>query len=149
MFDFSQEIPIGCDHAGFKLKDYLVVELSKEGYRFKDFGTYSEESVDYPDFVHPLAKEINDGIFSRGIIICVSGNGVSMAANKYLKVRSAVCWTVDIARFSRLHNDANIIALPARYILQEDALNMVKTFFTTDFEGGRHERRVQKISAVL
>jgi len=149
MFDFSQDIPIGCDHAGFRLKGYLLHNLSSEGYRFRDFGTFSEESVDYPDFVHPLAKAINEGIYQRGIIICGSGNGVSIVANKYQLVRSAVCWTDDIARLSRLHNDANIIALPARFITSEDALNMVKMFFTTDFEGGRHERRVLKIPVTI
>jgi len=149
MFDFTQDIPIGCDHAGFRLKEYLLKILSPEGYQFKDFGTFSEESVDYPDFVHPVAKAINEGTYQRGIIICGSGNGVSIVANKYLKVRSAVCWTYEIARFARLHNDANIIALPARFISQEEALILVKIFFTTDFEGGRHERRVKKISAIL
>ena len=145
MFDFSQYIPIGCDHAGFRLKEYLVLNLSSEGYRFRDFGTFSEESVDYPDFVHPLAKAINEGIYSRGVIICGSGNGVSIVANKYQLVRSAICWTDEITRLSRLHNDANIIALPARFISPEEALKQVKIFFTTDFERGRHERRVQKI----
>ena len=145
MFDFSQNIPIGCDHAGFRLKAYLLQNLSSGGYCFRDFGTFSEESVDYPDFIHPVAKAINEAIYQRGIILCGSGNGVSIVANKYPQVRSAVCWTDDIARLSRLHNDANIIALPARFISPEEALNLVKIFFTTDFEGGRHERRVQKI----
>ncbi len=145
MFDFSQDIPIGCDHAGFSLKAYLLPSLSSIGYRFKDFGTFSDESVDYPDFIHPLAKAINEGIYQRGIIICGSGNGVSIVANKYPQVRSAICWTNSIARLSRLHNNANIIALPARFISPEEALNLVKIFFTTGFEGGRHERRVQKI----
>jgi ribose 5-phosphate isomerase B len=149
MFDFSQDIPIGCDHAGFRLKADLMEKLSSGGYRFRDFGTFSEESVDYPDFIHPLAKAINDGIYSMGIILCGSGNGVSIVANKYPLVRSAVCWTDEIARLSRLHNDANIIALPARFISPEEALNLVKIFFTTDFEGGRHERRVQKIPVPL
>jgi ribose 5-phosphate isomerase B len=145
MFDFSQDIPIGCDHAGFSLKAYLLSNLSSGGYRFRDFGTFSEESVDYPDFIHPLAKAINDGIYQRGIIICGSGNGVSIVANKYPQVRSAICWTSSIAQLSRLHNDANIIALPARFISPEDAMTMVKIFFTTGFKGGRHERRVEKI----
>ena len=145
MFDFSQEIPIGCDHAGFGLKQFIIEKLSLEGYRFRDYGTFSEDSVDYPDFVHPLAKAINEGIYKRGIIICGSGNGVSMVANKYPGVRSAICWTDEITKLARLHNDANIIALPARFISSAEAVNMVKIFFTTDFEGGRHERRVQKI----
>ncbi|MCX6246309.1 MAG: ribose 5-phosphate isomerase B [Bacteroidetes bacterium] len=149
MFDFSQDIPIGCDHAGFRLKEFLVQNLSSGGYRFRDYGTFSEESVDYPDFVHPVAKSINDGTFKRGIVICGSGNGVSIVANKYPEVRSAICWTEEIAKLARLHNNANIIALPARFISPEDALNMVKIFFTTDFEGGRHQRRVEKISHLL
>ncbi len=145
MFDFSKDIPIGCDHAGFSLKAYLMPALSSEGYHFKDYGTFSDESVDYPDFIHPLANDINKGLYQRGIIICGSGNGVSIVANKYPKIRSAICWTNSIARLSRLHNDANIIALPARFISPEEALNLVKIFFTTGFEGGRHERRVKKI----
>jgi ribose 5-phosphate isomerase B len=149
MFDFSQEIPIGCDHAGFRLKAYLMKILSPEGYKFKDFGTFSEESVDYPDFIHPVAKEIHDRVYPRGIIICGSGNGVSIVANKYPQVRSAVCWTYEIARFARLHNDANIIALPARFISVEESLILVKIFFTTNFEGGRHELRVSKITDIL
>ena len=149
MFDFSQYIPIGCDHAGFSLKVYLLPSLSSAGYRFKDFGTFSDKSVDYPDFIHPLAKAINEGIYQRGIIICGSGNGVSIVANKYQRIRSTICWTNEIARLSRLHNDANIIALPARFISPEEALNLVKIFFTTDFEGGRHKRRVQKIPVAI
>ncbi len=145
MFDFNQDIPIGSDHAGFDLKTYLIQNLSSEGYHFKDFGTFSKENVDYPDFIHPVAKSVNDGIYQRGIIICGSGNGASMVANKYPLVRSAICWSDEISRLSRLHNNANIIALPARFISYEAALVMVKIFFTTDFEDGRHERRVQKI----
>jgi ribose 5-phosphate isomerase B len=145
MFDFNEDIPIGSDHAGFDLKTYLIQNLSSVGYRFKDFGTFSEENVDYPDFIHPLAKAINDGIYQRGIIICGSGNGASMVANKYPLVRSAICWTDEITRLSRLHNDANIIALPSRFISPEEALTMVKIFFTTNFDGGRHERRIYKI----
>jgi ribose 5-phosphate isomerase B len=149
MFDFNQDIPIGCDHAGFSLKAYLMPTLSSERYHFRDYGTFSDECVDYPDFIHPLAKDINEGIYQRGIIICGSGNGVSIVANKYPQIRSAICWTNSIARLSRLHNDANIIALPARFISPEEALNMVKIFFNTDFEGGRHERRVSKIPIPL
>ena len=142
-------IAIGTDHRGFKLKEELKIFLTSNNYQLKDFGTDSDKSVDYPDFIHPVAKAIDEGIYERGIIICGSGNGVSIVANKYLKVRSAVCWTNEIARFARLHNDANIIALPARFISQEAALILVKIFFTTDFEGGRHERRVKKISDIL
>jgi ribose 5-phosphate isomerase B len=149
MLNFSGDIPIGCDHAGFRLKEFLVQNLSSEGYRFKDYGTFSEESVDYPDFVHPVAKSVDEGLYQKGIIICGSGNGVSMVANKYPGVRSAICWTEEIAKLARMHNNANILALPARFISPEEALNIVKIFFTTGFEGGRHQRRVEKISDLL
>jgi len=139
-------IAIGSDHAGYCLKEFVMTELAKDRYRFHDFGTHSEESVDYPDIVHPLAKAVNEGEFERGIIICGSGNGVSMVANKYAKVRAAVCWNEEITRLSRLHNNANIIALPARFITEEEAIRLIKVFLTTGFEGGRHERRVRKIS---
>jgi ribose 5-phosphate isomerase B len=145
MFDFTQEIPIGCDHAGFDLKSFLIETLSPEGFHFKDFGTFSNEPVDYPDIIHPLATSINEGTYLRGIIICGSGNGVSMVANKYPEVRAALCWTEEVASLARHHNDANIIALPARFVTPEEAKNMVRLFFTKDFEGGRHETRVRKI----
>ncbi len=149
MFDFHQSIPLGCDHAGFLLKEYLKEQLSLEGYHFEDFGTFSKESVDYPDFIHPVARGINDGKYTRGIIICGSGNGVSIVANKYPKVRAALCWNEEIVKLSRLHNDANIIALPARFIEKEEALEFVKIFFNTEFEGGRHAKRVEKIQPNL
>jgi len=149
MFDFGQEIPIGSDHAGYCLKSQLIKDLSQKGYKFRDFGTFSEESVDYPDFTHPLAGDINNGKYVRGIIICGSANGVSMVANKYAHVRAAVCWSDEIACLARQHNDANIIALPARYISTKEAISMVDIFFTTDFEGGRHQRRVEKIQVPL
>jgi ribose 5-phosphate isomerase B len=131
------------------MKNYIIEKLSSEGYHFKDFGTFSEESVDYPDFIHPLAKAVNDQLFQRGIILCGTGVGVSIVANKYPEVRAALCWKEEIVRLSRQHNDANIIALPARFITCEQAVTMVRTFFTTVFEGGRHERRVQKIGVIL
>jgi ribose 5-phosphate isomerase B len=139
-------IPIACDHGGFELKEFLKETLIKEGYEIKDFGTNGPESVDYPDFIHPLAKEINAGTYELGIIICGSGNGAQMVANKYPKVRAALCWTVEIARLARLHNNANIIALPGRFIDKDLAINMVNVFLTTAFEGGRHAARVEKIS---
>jgi ribose 5-phosphate isomerase B len=149
MFDFNQMIAIGSDHAGFKMKGFLISNLEREGYQFQDFGTDSEESVDYSDYIHPLAKAVDKGAVTKGIIICGTANGVAITANKYRKVRAAVCWDEQIVRLSRLHNDANIIALPARFISPEEALSFVKLFFSTDFEGGRHERRVQKISDTL
>jgi len=141
-------IPIGSDHGGFELKEYLVKKLIDEGYEVKDFGTFSSESVDYPDFIHPVASSIEKGDFGKGIIICGSGQGANMTANKYPNVRSALCWDVTQAELSRQHNNANIIALPGRFIEKDDALEAVKLFLNTNFEGGRHESRVKKISEV-
>lgn len=142
-------IPIASDHAGFELKEFLKQELSKEGYQLKDYGTFSTDSCDYPDFIHPLAKDINDGIYPLGLIMCGSGNGVQITANKYLKVRCALCWIEEIASLARQHNDANIISLPARFITKEEGLKIVTTFLNTAYEGGRHQRRVDKISMLL
>jgi len=138
-------IPIASDHGGFEMKEFIREHLLKEGYEVKDFGTYSSESVDYPDFIHPLAREINNGTFELGIIICGSGNGAQMVANKYPKVRAALCWTEEITRLARQHNNANILALPGRFIDKELAFSMVKIFLTTNFEGGRHTLRINKI----
>jgi ribose 5-phosphate isomerase B len=149
MVDFNQDIPIGCDHAGYEMKKYLVEKLTPEGYHFKDYGTFSNESVDYPDFIHPLAKAVNDGIYQKGIVLCGSGIGVSIVANKYPQVRAALCWKEEIARLSRQHNDANVIALPSRFMTCEEAVKIVRTFLSAGFEGGRHERRVLKIAAML
>jgi ribose 5-phosphate isomerase B len=145
MYDNQQEIPIGSDHGGFLLKFFLIDNLSAEGYIFKDFGTFSEESVDYPDFIHPVAKSINDGLYEFGIIMCGSGQGASMTANKYPKVRAGLCWDTEQAKLIRLHNNANIIALPGRFIDFNTAVEMVKIFLNTEFEGGRHIKRVNKI----
>ncbi len=139
-------IPISSDHAGFELKEFLKTILEKEGFQFQDYGTFSAESMDYPDVVHPLASDINKGMYPLGIIICGSGNGVSMVANKYPHVRAALCWLPELAVLARQHNNANIIALPARFIEKETALETIRKFFNTDFEGGRHCRRVEKIS---
>jgi ribose 5-phosphate isomerase B len=140
------EIPIGCDHAGFYLKQYLIKELNKEGYSFKDYGTYSSESIDYPDYGHPVAIHVSEQKDSLGIVICGSGNGINMTVNKHNDIRSALCWTDEVAALARQHNNANIIALPARFINKELALHMVKTFLTTEFKGGRHQTRVEKIA---
>jgi ribose 5-phosphate isomerase B len=149
MVDFYNPIAIAGDHAGFSLKEYLKEKLSDEGFIFNDFGPFSEERTDYPDTVHPLAKALQEKQFSGGIIMCGSGNGVAMVANKYKDIRAAVCWNEEITRLSRLHNNANIIALPARFLSKVEALTLVRIFFTTGFEGGRHENRVLKISEVL
>jgi ribose 5-phosphate isomerase B len=141
-----KELVIGCDHAGYRLKEFLKKNLTSMGYTFRDFGTYSEESVDYPDIIHPLARSIDEGEFERGIIICGTGIGASMTANKYPGVRAALCWNIDIARLSREHNDANVLALSGRFLDSDIALQMAYIFLTTSFEGGRHERRVLKIA---
>ena len=140
-----KELLIAADHAGFETKEYIKQQLVKDGYTFKDFGTFSTESMDYPDVVHPLATLINQGEYPMGIVICGSGNGVNMTANKYPNVRSALCWNTELAALARQHNNANVLALPARFIDKELALNIAKTFLTSSFEGGRHERRIAKI----
>ena len=142
----NNTVLVGCDHAGYGLKEYLKEELQKLGYTVKDIGTYSEERCDYPDFIHPLAKQIDEEEELMGIVICGSGNGACMTANKHQHVRAALCWNDEIARLARLHNNANVIGLPARFIEREEALNMVKIFLKTEFEGGRHIGRVQKIA---
>jgi ribose 5-phosphate isomerase B len=145
MFDKSHVIPIGADHGGVKLKEFLIDKLSEEGYRFKDFGTFSETSVDYPDFIHPVAKRINDNVNEFGIIICGSGQGAAMTANKYPNVRAGLGWDIEQAKLTRLHNNANILSLPGRYIDFQTAVEMVKVFLNTGFEGGRHINRIHKI----
>jgi ribose 5-phosphate isomerase B len=142
-------IPIGSDHAGFRLKTRLITELSKKGFRFRDYGTTSEASVDYPDFVHPVAACVNDGEASRGIVVCGSGQGANMTANKYPQVRSALCWDIEQTILSRRHNDANILALPGRFIDFDLAVQMALAFLETAFEGGRHLQRIKKINPDL
>jgi ribose 5-phosphate isomerase B len=146
MFDQSKTIAIGCDHAGYELKEYLKSELEQRGYHFKDFGTNSETSVDYPDFIHPLAQSIQQGEIELGLIMCGSGNGVSIVANKHSKVRAAMAWNTELASLARQHNDANVLGLSARFIAKEYALEIVLSFLQADFEGGRHQKRVDKIS---
>ena len=145
MVDSLKQIAIGCDHAGFDTKEFIKQNLVESGYSFHDFGTFSEESMDYPDVAHPLADAVEKGDYYPGILICGSGNGVSMVANKHKRIRAALCWTEEIARLARLHNDANILSLPARFITTEDALKIVEIFLNTAFEGGRHQKRVDKI----
>lgn len=139
-------IAIGNDHAGTAYKNNIISYLESEGFTVLNFGTDTESSVDYPDFVHPVAKAIDTKKADFGIIICGSGNGVAMTANKYQNVRAALCWINEIAVLARTHNDANIISIPARYTSEQQALGMVKTFLTTPFEGGRHQTRVAKIA---
>ena len=142
-------IAIGCDHAGYEYKEAIKAHLQNAGYEVRDHGTHSSDSVDYPDFVHPLAQSVNDGTISLGILICGSGNGVCMTANKYPNVRAALAWEDDLSRLARTHNNANVLCLPQRFVTQESALSMVDLFVKTEFEGGRHERRVNKIAPAL
>ncbi|MBO4307357.1 MAG: ribose 5-phosphate isomerase B [Bacteroidales bacterium] len=139
-------IPIASDHAGFGLKEIVKNYLTEHNFEYKDFGTFSEDSVDYPDYAHKVGSTVNNGVYKRGIVICGSGNGVQMTVNKYPNVRCALCWNEEIASLARQHNDANIISLPARFVSPELALKMVDIFFNTSFEGGRHQRRVEKIN---
>lgn len=140
-------IAIGSDHAGFKIKREVIDYLKNNNYEYHDFGTNSEEASDYPDFAHPVAKGVENGEFHFGIVVCGSGNGVNMVVNKYKGIRSALCWNSDVANIVRLHNDANICALPGRYITRKEAVDIIEIFLNTGFEGGRHLRRINKISS--
>lgn len=140
------KIAIGGDHAGFELKEIINAQLLVNGHNYKDFGTHSLDSVDYPDFAHPLASAVEKNEFDLGILICGSANGVAMTANKHQGIRAAICWTEEIASLARQHNNANVLCLPARFISAALAEKIVKTFLATSFEGGRHENRVNKIS---
>lgn len=139
-------LAIGCDHAGFEYKEALRQSLEAEGYTVLNFGTDSPASVDYPDFVHPVCRALEQQEAEMGILLCGSANGVAITANKHLRIRAAICWMNDIARLSRQHNDANVICLPARFVSLDLAKSMVHEFLNTSFEGGRHQRRVEKIS---
>lgn len=139
------QIAIGSDHAGYELKEKIKIYFSDNNTEFKDFGPFSDERVDYPDFAHPVATSIESKESKLGILICGSGNGINMTANKHQEIRSALCWQEDIAKMARLHNNANIIVLPARYMSKELALKCINIFLNTEFEGGRHEDRVNKI----
>lgn len=141
-----KKIAIGADHAGFLYKTKIIAHLESLGYQVDDKGTYSEQSVDYPDFAHPVAKAVETGAADLGILICGSGNGVAITANKHQGIRAALCWTQELAALARQHNDANIISLPARFVSIEEAIGMIDTFLKTPFEGGRHQNRVNKIA---
>lgn len=140
------KIAIGNDHAGTEYKLAIIGLLKSKSIEVVNYGTDGTDSVDYPDFVHPVAKDVTEGSVHRGIIICGSGNGASMTANKHQKVRCALCWNKEIVQLAREHNDANILSLPARFISLPQALEMVQMFLDTTFEGGRHERRIEKIA---
>lgn len=141
----NKKIAIGCDHGGFAYKAAIKTLLNSLGYEIEDKGTDSTDSVDYPDFIHPVAHAVVDGLVASGIILCGSGNGAAMTANKHKGVRAALCWTKELAALGRLHNNANVLSIPVRFVSEEVALEMVKAFLTTDFEGGRHADRVAKI----
>ena len=146
VFDPSKPIALGADHAGVAYKKEVIEWLEKKGYQVKDFGTYTTDSVDYPDFAHPTAASVETGEAAFGILFCGSANGVAITANKHASIRAGLCWLPEVAELTRLHNDANIICIPARFVDVESAIEMIDLFMTTAFEGGRHQGRVDKIS---
>jgi ribose 5-phosphate isomerase B len=139
------KVIIASDHAGYELKERLKIDF-QDIMEFEDGGTFSEESVDYPDFAHPLSEKVAKQDFPFGILICGTGNGMAMCANKHRDIRAGLCWNADIARLVRQHNNANILVMPARFISEETAIEIMNAFFQTDFEGGRHQRRIDKIN---
>ena len=141
-----KKIAIGGDHAGYEYKEKMKKFLEEKGYEVKDFGPFSDESTDYADFAHPLSSSVEEGSTDAGILICGSGNGVAITANKHQGIRAALCWNEELAALARQHNKANVLSIPARFVSLELAEKMAETFLTTEFEGGRHERRVGKIS---
>ena len=146
IIESGKKLAICSDHAGYELKQTIIAYLKERGIETEDFGTYSEDSCDYPDFAHPCAEAVESGKDYPGIAMCGSGNGIQMTLNKHQGIRAALCWDVDLARLARQHNDANVLVLPARFIPAEKALEIVAAFLETDFEGGRHIRRVEKIA---
>lgn len=146
LFDHSEKpIGIGSDHAGFDRKQQIIKKLEEQGIPYKDFGTYSLDSTDYPDYAHPLATAVERGECYPGIAICASGNGINMTVNKHQGIRAALCWNPEIAYYARAHNDANFLSLPGRFLNDEEIYEILVTFLNTPFEGGRHQRRVDKI----
>ena len=144
---FSKELPvvIGCDHAGYEYKEAIKKMLGDKGVQVEDKGTYSADSTDYPDYAHPVAEMVESGKAAYGILICGSGNGVCMTANKHKGIRAALCWNEELAALARKHNNANVLCIPSRFISLDIAQKMVETFSVTEFEGGRHQKRVEKI----
>ena len=145
MFDKTKTLALGCDQGGYELKEYLKIKLAESGYSVRDFGSYSADSIDYPDMAHPVASAVNNGLFPMALLICGSGNGVCMTANKYPGIRAALCWNTELAKLARLHNNANLLCLPGRFITEAEAFSAIMAFLTTDFEGGRHQARIDKI----
>lgn len=146
VFDAKKPIAIGCDHAGFDCKEDLISMLEAEGMLIKDYGTFNKDSVDYPDFAHPVANAVANGEAAFGVLLCGSGIGVCITANKHQKIRAALCWGEEIAELSRKHNDANIICIPSRFVRDGLAEKMLDIFMNTNFEGGRHANRVAKVA---
>lgn len=142
-------IAIASDHAGFRLKNVIFDKLTEFGLTVYDFGTNSEDSTDYPDYAHRVTRSLSEGESAMGILLCGTGNGICMTANKWQGIRAALCWNVEVAELSRLHNDANVLCLPARFLTEDQALDIVMKFLDTEFEGGRHLRRVKKIDPSL
>ena len=141
----TNKIGIACDHAAYELKEFLVGYLASKGFEVKDFGTHSEESCDYPDFAHALGEAIDNGELERGVALCGSGEGISMTLNKHQAVRAALCWIPEIAKLSRQHNNSNVLCMPARFITNDEALEMLNIWLETEYEGGRHQRRLDKM----
>jgi ribose 5-phosphate isomerase B len=146
LFDLTKPIAIGADHAGFEYKQQLIAWLQEKGLQVKDFGTHSADSVDYPDFAHPVAAAVEGGEAGLGILVCGSANGVAITANKHAGVRAAIAWQDELASLARQHNAANVLCIPARYVSLDTAKTMTGLFLETPFEGGRHENRVNKIN---
>lgn len=140
-----KSIALAADHAGFPIKEVIKNYLNQKGIKVKDFGTYSEESSDYADFAHPMASAVENKEYEIGISVCGSGNGINMTTNKHQGIRAALCWNSEISELARSHNDANICSIPGRYVSEEEVINIVDKFLNTDFEGGRHQRRIDKI----
>ena len=145
-FNLALPIAIGCDHAGFDCKEDLISILEARGLQFKDFGSFSKDSVDYPDFAHPVAISVEKGEAAFGVLLCGSANGVAISANKHQGIRAAICWGEELVELARKHNDANILCIPARFVKDGVAENMLELFMNTPFEGGRHQTRVDKIA---
>ena len=142
----EKKIGIACDHAGYEMKEFLVGYLGAQGYEVLDFGTDSPESVDYPDYAHPLAEAVEKGEVPCGVALCGSGEGMSMTLNKHQGIRAGLAWAPEIGALIRQHNNANVLVLPARFITNDEAVNILDTFLATEFEGGRHQRRIDKMA---
>ncbi|MBS2212516.1 ribose 5-phosphate isomerase B [Carboxylicivirga mesophila] len=140
-----KSIALAADHAGFPVKEAIKAYLEKNNITVKDYGTYSEDSTDYADYAHPMATAVENKEYEIGIAVCGSGNGINMTANKHQGIRAALCWNVEISEMARLHNDANVCTVPGRYVSIEEAINIVDKFVNTEFEGGRHQKRIEKI----